>query len=104
MEPGLFLVRMRGGWYGRGIPYVAWLRPHRGDWWHMIGARRIERRNSDLTSVDSLATKGPTKNHVIQPASQAIEVVHVMTSFLRVYRAGDIWIQHCPRPADWVTE
>jgi hypothetical protein len=101
MEPGLYLVRMRGGWYGRGVPYCAWLVPYRGDWWHKIGARRIERRNSDLTSVGDLATKGPTRNHVLQPAEEAIEVVHVMTSFLRVYRAADVWLQYCPKPKGW---
>lgn len=105
MRDGLFLVRLRGGWYGRGVPVIGWMRRHGGDWWHILpGARVVTRTNGDMTSLSVLADSGPTRNHRMRPASTAVEIVNVL-GMLRIFEADETaWAEHCPRPVDWKGE
>lgn len=101
MEPGLYLLRLRGGWYGRGVTVVGWLRPIRGDWWHLVGSRNLRYRNGDLTSLGQLAQSGLSKNHILTDPTGGLEIVHVMSSIMRAFPAAAIWEKHCPKPDGW---
>jgi hypothetical protein len=103
LHDGIYLLRLRGGWYGRGIPVIGWLRRVGGDWWQLLpGARVVARRDDDMTSIAVLAGSGPTSSHVMRDPSTAVEIVNAL-GILRIFIADEAaWSKDCPRPAGWV--
>lgn len=103
MENGLYVLRLRGGWYGRGISRVGWLRYKIGDWWELLpGACRVRRLNSDMTELGDLAVRGLTPNHFLGKPQPGIQVIHVV-NLMHIFPADrSAWPQLPMPPGQWL--
>lgn len=104
MRAGLKLILIPGGYYGRSVTMVGWLRRagSGGDEWLVYGARTIRRTGSyRIGGFALLAKEGPAGRYELSPESPEPEEVHRL--LIRRALAVNVkkWTEHCPKPKDW---
>jgi hypothetical protein len=102
MTDGLKILKLPGGYYGRSVTRVGWIRRIGGDEWVLLpGARSLWRTGGDLTSLDRIASHGPTRNHRLTDPQAGQEELHRLLIRRCLPADEAVWQQHCPRPKDW---
>lgn len=103
MTNGIKLISLPGGYYGRLINRIGWLRRVNGDEWELLGGRTIYRVNgiADVGAMEILAEKGLGENHKLSEVTSTIEEIHRLI-IRRSRIANEIaWAKDCPRPDGW---
>lgn len=105
MRDALVILKLPGGYYGRSVTRVGYLRRIGGDEWELLpGARTLYRTGGDLTPLDRLASHGPTMNHRLTDPQVGVEWVS-RTLIRRLFPCNlEVWTKHIERPADWRDE
>ncbi len=102
MFNGIKLVAFSGGYYGRSIVRVGWMRRIQGDEWELIGGRVVTRKGAaDRGALDRISVHGPGKTHLLSKQSDSSEPVHRLVPRRILNCNIDAWIDHCPKPSDW---
>jgi len=99
MREGLKIVKLPGGYYGRSVTRVGWLRRVSGDEWELLpGARSVWRTGGAMTPLDQLAAHGPGDNHQVSDPQAGIEEIHRLLLRRCLPADESAWAAHCPRP------
>lgn len=101
MREGLKIVLLPGGYYGRPVFRVGWLRRIEGDEYELLNARTIIRTGAyAVGGFDRLREKGPA-GYKLSEIAEEPEDVNRHT----IRRSGkareSAWIEHCPKPNGW---
>ncbi len=101
MHDGLKIITLPGGYYGRSITRVGWLRRVGGDEWELLGGRTIVRTESPrVGGLEILASSGP-KGYKLGEASKTVEHIHRLIIRRSIVADPKVWNKDCPQPKDW---
>lgn len=102
MREGLKILVLPGGYYGRGVFRVGWLRRVSGDEYELLNARTIIRTGQyKIGGFGELAEKGPGKSYKLSPIESGAEDVNRL--LIKRSKSADekAWAEHCPKPKGW---
>jgi hypothetical protein len=102
MRDGLKIIRLPGGYYGRSVTRVGWVRRVGGDEYLLLpGSRSIWRTGGERTTLDRLASHGPGDNHQMTAPQVGEEEINRLLTRRALPADEHVWAPHCPKPKDW---
>lgn len=106
MNPGLYLIQIPVTNY-YAVTVVGWLRRLHGDEYELApGARVVTRIRgaADWNGIALLAEEGPGQRYKLHEPMKTSEPLHRLTMRRPKPCIESPWLQHVPRPSDWVEE
>jgi len=103
MREGLKLVQLPGGYYGRSVTRVGWLKRVSGDEFVLLNSISIWRKSGDFAQdgLERLAAEGPSKDYAVTKPAKSAEEIHRLV-FRRALVADESkWAEACPQPKNW---
>lgn len=102
MIKGLKILQFAGGYYGRSVTVVGWLKPIGGDEYLLVNGCTIIRNGQwELGAIGRIAKEGPGDTHRCSAPSTSDEEVHRLL-VRRSWQADEqVWSVACPKPAGW---
>lgn len=104
MRVGLTILQVTGGYYGRAVTMVGWMRQVSGDEFEMLpGNVTVWRKTGefDPNGLDTLAANGPGKDYSTSEPSKTVEQLHRL--LVRRPKPCDekAWAKVLPKPKGW---
>ena len=106
MRQGLTILQVTGGYYGRAVTLVGWVRRVRGDEFEMLPGHVTVWRSSGQfakNGLDTLAAEGPGKDYETSKPALVVEQLHRLLVRRPKPCVEAAW-KLVPRPKDWVDE
>ncbi len=104
MKTGLTILQVTGGYYGRAVTLVGWLRRVGGDEYEMLPGHVTVWRESgsfQMNGLDTLAAEGLVKGYKASEPAKTVEQIHRLLVRRPKPCTEKSWSTVCPRPKDW---
>jgi hypothetical protein len=101
MQDGLKIITLAGGYYGRSIVRIGWLRRITGDEYVLVYPATVLRTgNADYGALDRIAVKGPGDTHKLTDLSDGVEEIHRLLVRRSIPCNAKAWANYCPKPKE----
>ncbi len=104
MRTGLTILQVTGGYYGRAVTLVGWVRRVGGDEFEMLPGHITVWRESgayNQNGLDVLAAKGPVSGYKVSEPAETPEQLHRLLVRRPKPANEKAWAKILPKPKGW---